>query len=685
MAELSVESVRAEEGSYMEFIVRLSEPAPSNVTVDYQTYDGTALGNVDYNETSGTIEFEAGEITQTITVFARSDTLLEADKYLELELSNPVGADFGPRDLGLRAVGWVLDNEAGGGQRRVAVSTPVVTEGTGKADFVISLSEAFAAPTTLNFATIGGSALPGQDFVPRTGEVSFAAGQTEAIVSVNVKNDRKVEADESFGLTVEGSGIAATGKARILDGDGSTPILSVDGGQAGEGDYMTFTVRLSQPAPADVTVGYRTFDGTALGNVDYNVTDGTLEFLAGETTKTISVFVRSDSLPETDEALQLELFNAVGAGFGGRNQSLRATGWALDDDAGGGQRAIAVSSPIVSEGKGTAEFTVSLSEAFSQETTLRFATVDGSGRARSDFVRDFGKLTFAPGQTEAVVLIDLKNDRKAEAGESFGLKVTGAGLAGVGEATLLNDDGGRRILSVEGDASHEGDYLPFTVRLSKASQSEVTVDYRTVSGTALADTDFNSTDGTLTFAPGETVKTVWVFARSDSLSEPDEAFRFELATPAGAGFAKGDLTPHALGFVLDDDPGFQKRVLAVSDVRVSEAGGDADFVIALSQPLDDDLVIRYATQNGSAKAGKDFVGDRGTVRISAGATEAVVSIKLKNDGRDEKLELETFKLKLTAFDHDGFAPSGLDTQATATIVDDDPARGRLLAHEDMLL
>ena len=71
------------------------------------------------------------------------------------------------------------------------------------------------------------------------------------------------------------------------------------------------------------------------------------------------------------------------------------------------------------------------------------------------------------------------------------------------------------------------------------------------------------------------------------------------------------------------------------------------------------------------------------MKIAAGATEAVVTIKVKNDRHDEPLE--TFKLKLTAFDHDGFAPSGLDTQATAFIVDDDPARGRLLMHEDMLL
>ena len=102
---------------------------------------------------------------------------------------------------------------------------------------------------------------------------------------------------------------------------------------------------------------------------------------------------------------------------------------------------------------------------------------------------------------------------------------------------------------------------------------------------------------------------------------------------------------------------------------------------ACRAPLEDDLVIRYKTQNGSAQA-KDFAGEKGTITVAAGATEAFVSVKLKNDRRDEGNE--TFKLKLTAFDRDDFASSGHDTLATATIVDDD-GRGRLMADADSLI
>jgi hypothetical protein len=364
MPEFSVESARSDEGSYVSFVVRLSEPAAADVTVAYQTYDATALGSVDYNETAGLLRFVAGETTKTVNVYARPDTLVEADEAFELELFNPVGADFGPHNLALRTIGWSLDTDIGGGQRRVAVATPIVNEGNGTADFLVSLSEAFATSTTLDFATLDGSALAGEDFVARSGEVTFAAGQTEATVSIRLENDRKVEPGETFGLEVDGAGISATGLARVLDDDGRQPLFSIEGGESQESGYMTFTVRLSEPAPAAVTVDYQTFDGSALGGLDYNETSGTLTFQAGETSKTLSVYARSDTLAEPDEAFELEIFNPVGAGFGGRNHSLRATGEILDDDAGGGQRSVAVSSPIVLEGKGTAVFTVSMSEAY---------------------------------------------------------------------------------------------------------------------------------------------------------------------------------------------------------------------------------------------------------------------------------------------------------------------------------
>ena len=198
-----------------------------------------------------------------------------------------------------------------------------------------------------------------------------------------------------------------------------------------EGGYVTFTVMLSEAQMQDVTVDYATVAGNATTETDYNGIAGpTLTFAAGETSKTIDVYVYDDDDSETDESYFLELFNPVGATFGEQNHSLKATGWILDDDAGGGQRAVAVAAPlVVEEEDGVAAFTVSLSQAFDEETTLNFETVSGSALAGQDFEAASGSLVFSAGQTEATVAISLLDDTLAEATESFGLKVTGGGLS----------------------------------------------------------------------------------------------------------------------------------------------------------------------------------------------------------------------------------------------------------------
>jgi len=681
-----------EQGGNVTFNLELTDTSTAPITVFFRSLEGSADGaGFDFDNEVDQVTFAAGTDTASFTVFVREDTETEPDEFYFVELFNPVGATFGGRNHSLRGTAWILDDDAGGGQPRLAVTAPVVLEGAGVAVFTVSLSEEAAADTEVSFSTVSDSAIAGRDFVALADSVTIEEGETSATVEIALRNDREREAAESFGLRVEtpdyGAGFA---RAALLDDDGPLPTLSIERVERVErSGYVDVTLRLSEAPTSDVTVGWRTVDGTAEGaQEDHDSNAGSVTFeggAAGDHTASVRVYVRDNSDGEPDESWFLELFNPVGASFGGRNHSLRTAGWILDNDAAGGQQAIDVAAPVVVEGKGEAVFTVSLSEAFAETTQVRFATVSGSARAGSDFVKDKGKLTFHAGQTEATVAIDLKNDGKAEAGETFGLKVSGPrnlDLDGFGMASLLDDDG-LPAISIEGTERIEvNGYQTVILRLSEASANEVTVDLHSVAGSARdGGVDFDTRAETVTFGERERTATAQVYVRSDTVSESDEFFYLALSNPEGARFGPGDLAPRAIVWIRDDDPGTEKRALAVSDIRVSEGAGNANFTISLSRPLEDDLVIRYKTQNGSAKA-KDFVGEKGKITVDAGATEAVVSVKLKNDRRDE--DNETFKLKLTAFDRDDFASSGHDTLATATIVDDD-ARGRLAWDADALL
>ena len=94
----------------------------------------------------------------------------------------------------------------------------------------------------------------------------------------------------------------------------------------------------------------------------------------------------------------------------------------------------------------------------------------------------------------------------------------------------------------------------FTVTLTPASSQTVTVDYATADQSAQAGTDYTSTQGTLTFAPGETTKTITVPVLGDNALESNERFVVQLSNPTNATLA----TPQGIGEIVNDDSHFAR-------------------------------------------------------------------------------------------------------------------------------
>jgi hypothetical protein len=90
----------------------------------------------------------------------------------------------------------------------------------------------------------------------------------------------------------------------------------------------------------------------------------------------------------------------------------------------------------------------------------------------------------------------------------------------------------------------------FTATISAAQSQAVTVNYATVDGTATAAAgDYTATSGTLSFAPGETVKLITVSVNADSLNEPDELFSVVLSSPSNIALG----IPVGLATITNDD------------------------------------------------------------------------------------------------------------------------------------
>jgi len=207
-----------------------------------------------------------------------------------------------------------------------------------------------------------------------------------------------------------------------------------------------------------------------------------------------------------------------------------------------------------------AVFTVSLSKASSETVTVHYETQAGDADS-SDFATLSGTLSFAPGETTKTVRVAITGDTLAEANERFTLVLTDANGATLGTAeataTIEDDDEAAPILpafSVSDAAASEGSAaapgkLTFTITLSEAADGPVTVRYATQNGSAVAGQDYQATSGTLTFAPGETSKTIEVAAIGDAVLEGNETFSLTLSDPAGATLADGS----GRGTIQNDD------------------------------------------------------------------------------------------------------------------------------------
>ena len=246
------------------------------------------------------------------------------------------------------------------------------------------------------------------------------------------------------------------------------------------------------------------------------------------------VSVLGDTIDEVNETYTVDLTNPVNVTIAD-NQGL---GTITDDDAA---PSIGITDASVLEGNaGTAnaDFTVSLSSASGKTVTVNWTTADGTATAGPDYTAGSGALTFNPGQTSKIVSVSVIGDALNEGDETFSVNLAAPVNASIADnlgAGTITDDDPQPGISVDDVSTVEGNAgttnAVFTVSLDHASGRTVTVDWSTASASASAGADFTSGNGSLTFTPGQTSKTVSVSVKGDTLDEFDETFTVDLTNP----------------------------------------------------------------------------------------------------------------------------------------------------------
>ncbi len=543
---LSIADASATEGQALSFAVTVSPAASSTVTVSYRTANGTASSPLDYTSASGTLTFRAGDTSKTISVRTIDDNVVESQREaFTVLLSSASGATISDDS----ATGTINDND--GTLPSLSIADASATEGQ-TLSFAVTLSSAASSTVTVSYRTANGTASSSSDYTAVSGTLTFRAGDTRKTISVGTTDDTRDESNETFTVRLSSASGAtisddsATGT--INDNDGSQPSLSIADASATEGRTLSFAVTLSPAASSTVTVSYRTSSGTASSSSDYTAASGTLTFRAGDTRKTISVRTTDDTRDESNETFTVRLSSASGATISDDS----ATGTINDSD--GTLPSLSIADASATEGQ-TLSFAVTLSSAASSTVTVSYRTSSGTASGSSDYTAVSGTLSFAAGDTRKTISVRTTDDTRDESNETFTVRLSSASGATISDDSAtgtINDNDGTPSLSIADASATEGRPLSFTVRLSAASSRTVTVDYQTWEDTASRSEDFRQASGTLSFAAGDTRKTISVGTIDDSLDESNETFTVRLRSPSGATISDR----RATGTIEnDDDPG----------------------------------------------------------------------------------------------------------------------------------
>ncbi len=632
------------EGSEASYTVRLLAEPSGMVTVVIASDD------TDVTVGDGSLTFTADDwyTVQTVTVHAAQDDDTNNDDATLTHRAADGGYDAVEEELTVMVldddeVGLVinptalpLDEGAAGNTFAVWLASPP----TGQVTVSISAEPALNGKVSVNlrsltfntadwktYQTVTVSALDDDDYDDETGEIRLSASGggyngVSGSVEVGVRDD-----DVSPLVRV-------LSDVRVREGAGTA----------------VFRVGLSGETTSVVTVGYRTQDGTATAGADYQHTSGVLTFGAGELEKQVLVQIIDDALDEDDEGFTLELADAQGAELG------MATGRAtiLDDDS---KPTVGIVPTVYVREGGIANVYISLSSVSTKPVTVSYRTNDMTATAGEDYEAvSAGLVTIVPGETETVVQVPTQDDAVHEGREAFEVQLD----EGRTMVTILDNDRLPGFSIGDVTVSEDGGRAKLAVSLSGASTVRVGVAFATQDGAAKAGADYTRTLGTLVFAPGETLRHIWVPVARDDVVEEDEGLVVKLSAPEHAMLldAEGDVT-------IMDDP----IEVSIHDGTGTESSEELVMVVRLNYGSTKVVSVQFAVTGGTATSDVDYEATQGLVVFETGSTEAQVRIPLIDDDLQEGDETIEVTLSNPTNAQIGQAV------ATGTIVDDETAPG----------
>ncbi len=606
----------AETGTTLIFTLSRTGGTSGAVTATCSAHgSSTATLGSDYSISTASVSWTNGDAAnKNCVILVSDDVLTEGTETIVLQVAITAGqAGIGTNGT---ALANITDNDNAGSVQFGAATYFVAENGT-FVDLPVTRSGGTTGAVSVTCAVSGGTA-SGGDYSLSNATLTWANGESGAkTCRVTPVNDADVEPDEtvdvSLGSATNGLVLGATNATTVTitndDSAGTIQFAGATASVAENGTFVDVQVTRTNGTSGAASATCSVTGGTASGG-DFTLSNATVSWAAGETgTKTCRITPVNDSEVEANETVVLSLDSITGASAGGL---LTATVTITNDDSAGVLQFSAASYTAVSEGAGTATFTVTRTGG-SAGAVGAICTIDVTSTATgADFSLSNGLVSFADGDTAAkTCTVAITDDSLVESSETMGLRLSdpsgGASLGSQVTASIAiadNDNAGTvafkqssftAVSEVSGTAT-------FIVVRSGGSSGAVTATCSPhVTSTATAGVDFTFNVATVSWADGEAGERECLLDIVDDTSvEGPELIALQLGSLSGqASLAQ----PTTSSMVLTENDSAGTLQFASATYSVSEGGTFVDLEVTRTGGSSGGLsIVCVATVAGTAHA-----------------------------------------------------------------------------------
>jgi uncharacterized delta-60 repeat protein len=315
-----------------------------------------------------------------------------------------------------------------------------VLANAGSANITVTSSASNTNIVTVDFATSGGTATAGLDYVATNGTLTFLPGQTTATFAVPVINNGLEAGPVTVNLALShptgGPQLGIITNAILTITPTSVQFASASYATNESAGMASVLVTLGGAYTNVVTIDFATSDGTATAGLDYVGTNGTLTFLPGQTTATFKVPIITGSFVVGPETVNLKLSHPTG---GAPLDILSTAVLAINNS---NSISFDFTAYDVNENDGKITVTVERhGNLVNSPGTVGCFTSDGTAISGLDYVNTAVILSFATGQTNKTFTIPILDNSRVDGDRVFNVNlITGTSFLNQSQITIHDNE-----------------------------------------------------------------------------------------------------------------------------------------------------------------------------------------------------------------------------------------------------